>query len=250
MAYRLWCSQCICFTMAGWSFISIWCCRDFIICLLAHIFQGLLITAIICILIYCGKNYWNYADDKKDYKKYLAVKTIEEKFKQDNTTRVKKDSVDKTKDSIQLKNMLAKNKLADTIAKKIVTLTKKQVKEKGEWEAIIKSMKYDYAAAVAENKAMRTSSYTRIWTHLMQRSQNKESHWLYRIGLWDIGSPMFPGMALLGFVFFGHRFHHQKTCFLHCLPCLLVLPSPGPGLFACYKKGWLCKIHWQTNSPF
>ena len=91
---------------------------------MAHICQGLLLAAIICTLIYCGKNYWNYADDKKDYKKYLVVKTIEEKFKQDNTTRVKKDSVDKTKDTIQLKNVLAKNKLADTIAKKKDTLTK------------------------------------------------------------------------------------------------------------------------------
>lgn len=111
--------------------------------------------------------------------------------------------------------MLAKNKLADTIAKKTDTLTKKQ----GKWEGIIKSMKYDSAAAVAENKAMRTGSYTKIWTHLMQRSQNKESHWLYRIGLWDIESLMFPGIALLGFVFFGHRFSSSK----YLLPALFTL---------------------------
>ncbi len=176
--------------------------------------RGLLIAAIICTLIYCGKNYWNYADDKKDYKKYLVVKTIEEKFKQDSTTRAKKDSVDRTKDTIQLKDVLAKNKLADSIAKKTDTLTKKQGEEKGKWEGIIKSMKYDSAATVSENKAMRTGSYTKIWTHLMQRSQSKESFWLYKIGLWEIGSLMFLGMALLGFGFFGHRFSSSKYLLL------------------------------------
>ena len=34
---------------------------------------------------------------KKDYKKYLAVKTTEEKFKQDSTTRAKKIVLTKQK---------------------------------------------------------------------------------------------------------------------------------------------------------
>lgn len=179
--------------------------------------RGLLIAAIIFTLIYCGKNYWNYADDKKDYKKYLVVKTVEEKFKQDSTNRAKKDSVEKTKDTIQLKDVLAKNKLADSIAKKTDTLTKKQGEEKGKWEGIVKSMKYDSAATVAENKAMRSGSYTKIWTYLMQRSQTKESFWLYKIGLWDIGSLMFLGMALLGFGFFSQRFSSSKYLILALL---------------------------------
>lgn len=57
----------------------------------------LLIAAILCTLIYCGKQYWNYADDKKGYKKFLAVTAVEKKFKQDSTARAKKDSFDRTK---------------------------------------------------------------------------------------------------------------------------------------------------------
>lgn len=196
--------------------------------------RGLLIAAIICTLIYCGKNYWNYADDRKDYKKFMVVKSIEEKFKKDSTNRAKKDSVDRTKDTLQLKDVLAKNKLADSIAKKTDTLTKKQGEEKGKWEGIIKSTKYDSAATVAENKAMRTGSYSKIWKHLMQRSQAKESFWLYKNGLWEIASMMFLGMALLGFGFFNDRFSSSKYL-------LLALLSLAIG----FTLAWL-RVHWLT----
>ena len=95
-------------------------------------------------------------------------------------------------------------------------------------------MKYDSAAAVAENKAMPTSSYTKIWTHLLQRSQNKESDWLYKIGLRDIGSPIFFGMALLCLGFFGHRFSSSK----YLLPALFTL-SVG---FALAWSGFICML--------
>ncbi|MGB5028256.1 MAG: DUF418 domain-containing protein [Chitinophagaceae bacterium] len=166
--------------------------------------RGLLIAAILCTLIYCGKQYWNYADDKKDYKKFLAVTAVEKKFKQDSTARAKKDSFDRTKDTVLLKDTLAKNKLMDSLARKNDTLTKKQAGEKGRWEGMIKELKYDSSKTVAENKAIR-ASYGKVWKHLMQRSQNKESNWLYRTGVWDISSMMLLGMALLGFGFFNHR---------------------------------------------
>ncbi|MGB3155506.1 MAG: DUF418 domain-containing protein [Chitinophagaceae bacterium] len=167
--------------------------------------RGLFIAAIVCTLIYCGKHYWNYADDKAGYKKYTAVMAVEKKFKLDSTARARKDSVDRTKDTILLKETLIKNKLDDSLAKKKDTLTGKQAEEKGYWEGRVKGFKYDSAKTKAENKAMR-AGYLKVWTHLMQRSQNKESFWLYRIGVWDIGSMMFLGMALLGMGFFSSRF--------------------------------------------
>ncbi len=48
--------------------------------------KGLLIAAIITTLIYCGKNYWNYADDRKIYKKFTTVDAVEKKFASADTT--------------------------------------------------------------------------------------------------------------------------------------------------------------------
>src|SRR5215204_663470 len=51
--------------------------------------RGLLILATVFTLIYSGKNYWSYSDDKKTYSKYLTVTAVEKK--------IEKDSVDKAK---------------------------------------------------------------------------------------------------------------------------------------------------------
>lgn len=171
--------------------------------------KGLLIAAIACTLIYCGKNYWNYADNKTDYKKYIAVTVVEKKFKEDSTSRAKKDSVDRTKDTVLLKDILAKNKMQDSLARKNDTLTKKQAGEKAKWEGIVKGLKYDSSQTKSENKAMR-EGYLSTWSHLMQRSQNKETYWLYQTGIWDMGSMIFLGMALLAIGFFSFRFSSSK----------------------------------------
>src|SRR5574339_593175 len=55
--------------------------------------KGLLIVAIAATLIYCGKMYWNYADDKKALRKYKTVMLIEDKFKKDSAERHRKDSI-------------------------------------------------------------------------------------------------------------------------------------------------------------
>lgn len=165
--------------------------------------KGLMIAAILFTLIYCGKTYWNYADDKTAYKKYKAVLLVEEKFKKDSTARHRKDSIaGLPKDSILVR---------DSIAKKNDTLTKKQKREKSSWEGIAKGLKYDSTKAgeKAENKAMR-ASYGKVWHHLMNRSQGKEADWLYRTGVWDIGSLMLLGMALFGFGFFSTNFSKTK----------------------------------------
>jgi len=196
--------------------------------------KGLFIAAILCTLIYCGKQYWNYADDRKDYKKYIAVTVVENKFKADSTSRARKDSMDRKGDTVLLKDTLLKNKLADSLARKNDTLTKKQKGQKGKWEGIVKELKYDPAAAKEDKKAMRTHRYTKIWDHLMETSQYKESFWLYKIGIWDIGSMMLLGMALLGFGFFGHRFPTSRYL-------LIALLGIAAGIFL----AWL-RVHLQT----
>ena len=50
------------------------------------------------------------------------------------------------------------------------------------------------------------AGYSKMWFYLKGRTQNKESNWLYGIGVWDIGSAMLLGMALLGIGFFYRRY--------------------------------------------
>lgn len=167
--------------------------------------KSLLITALICICIYSGKIYWNYNDDGADLKKYTVVKAIEKKFKIKDSLRVRKDSLATPKDSLKSKTFLAKRKITDSIAKKNDTLTTKQAGEKSKWEGIVKELKFDSAKTIAKNKAMR-AGYKKSWFHLKSIAQEKESAWLYRIGVWDISSMMLWGMALLGLGFFHQRF--------------------------------------------
>ena len=67
---------------------------------------------------------------------------VENKFKADSTSRAKKDSIDRTKDTVLLKDTLLKNKLTDSIARKNDTLTKKQAEEKETWEGKVKGLKF------------------------------------------------------------------------------------------------------------
>ena len=165
--------------------------------------KGLLIAAIIATLFYSGKMYWNYADDKKTLSKYKAVMLIEDKFKKDSTARHNKDSMaGMPKDSLRIR---------DSIGKKTDTLNKIQQQDKRAWEGMVKNLKYDStkAGVKEENKAMR-SGYGKVWDHVLRRSQTKESVWLYKIGVWDIGSLMLLGMALLGYGFFGSNYSKTK----------------------------------------
>jgi uncharacterized protein len=157
--------------------------------------KGLLIVALLCTTIYSGKIFWNHADLKKDYNKFLAVKAVEKKFEQDSVARAKKDSIAGKK----------KDKVADSLAKKNDTLTTKQAGEKGNWESMVKNMKYDSAKTAKQNKTMR-GAYNKIWPFQKNKAQIKEASWIYTTGIWDIASAMFLGMALLGMGFFFRRF--------------------------------------------
>jgi uncharacterized protein len=166
--------------------------------------RGLLIAAFCCLLIYSGKNYWATQEDKADYKKYEAVMAIEKKFSDDSISRAKKDSLNKPSDTTKLKKFLTAKKMADSLAKKKDTLTSKQAEEKEKWLGIVKSLQYDSSKTVADNKALR-AGYSKAWFYLKGRAQNKESTWLYSLGVWYLGGMMFVGMALLSLGFFESR---------------------------------------------
>ncbi len=171
--------------------------------------KGLIIAAIVCTLIYCGKNYWYYSDDKKDYKKWKAISLVEKKFSKDSLDRARKDSADRKKDTVLMKDILVKNKIADSIARKNDTLTRRQKEDKNKWEGRLKDIKYDSAKTKGENKSMH-AGWGKVWNHLVGRSQYQESFWLYKNGVWEIGALMFLGMALLSMGFFSSRFSSSR----------------------------------------
>jgi uncharacterized protein len=180
--------------------------------------KSLFIGAIIVTLIYCGKQYWNYADDKKTYKKFLAVSAVEKKFvSADTITKQKIDSLLKIQSNDPLSNKLVNDPLL--VRHKNDTLTKEQAGDKKAWEGLVKGLKYDSTADKTVNKKMHSTSYGKTWDHLLPATQNKESYWLYRTGLWDIGSMMLLGMALLGFGFFN-RFSVKKYLLI-AIPCII-----------------------------
>ena len=172
--------------------------------------KGFFILAIVCSLIYSGKLYWLYSDDKGDRKKWQAVMLIEKKYSADSLARAKKDSLNMPSDSISLTAYKIKTKMADSLARKNDTLTKKQKEEKTKWEGRVKDIQYDASKTVAENKSMREKHWGKIWDHLLQRSKSKESWSFYQIGIWDVSSVMFLGMALFSIGFFNGRFPSSR----------------------------------------
>ncbi len=182
--------------------------------------RNLFIAAIFCTLIYSGKLYWNYADDKESYSKFLAVTNIEAKFKQDSLARAKKDSVNKPADSLLIRGWMIKKKLDDSLVKKRDTLTKLQQNDKGAWEGLLKGLKFDSATTKAENKSMR-EGYARVWDHVKARAQQNESIQFYRTGIWEAVSMMFLGMALFSIGFFSSRFSSSRYFMIAAISLLI-----------------------------
>jgi len=153
--------------------------------------RGLLIAATLTTLIYCGKNYWNYADDKKMYRKYLTVTALEKKFV--------KDSIDKVQKGITAKKD---------------TLTKLQKQDTSAWTGRLAAMKVDLKKDDANINAMRKVDYGKIWNHLLPTIQSREAQWTYRIGIWDLASMIFLGMLLFKIGFFSHHFSRNRYLLL------------------------------------
>ncbi len=159
--------------------------------------RGLFIASIVATAIFCGKNYWKYADDKKAYNKYLAVTAYEKKLTRDSIARAQK-------------TVQAKDRKNTAIAPKKDSLSKQQKADKQAWEGTLKNMKYDPKKDDGENKEMQTTSFGDLWSHLLPQTQNHEAQWTFKTGIWDIASMMFLGMALLKFGFFGNRFTRNQ----------------------------------------
>lgn len=149
--------------------------------------KGLAIASIVTLLFFSGKLFWNYADHKTAHSKYLVVIAKEKKIKADSAAIAKTDTA-------KARAHMKKD-----------TLTKKQTEEKGAWEGIVKSMKYDSTKDKGNIKAMREESFGKIYNHLLGGTQAREAQWFYRQGIWDLASMMFIGMALFGFGFFSGR---------------------------------------------
>ena len=200
--------------------------------------KSLLLGAFICLLIYSGKIFWSTQEDKADYKKYTTVLGIEKKFKADSIARAKKYTINKSADSAQIKALLGKKKIADSLAKKNDTLTAKQSEEKSKWEGTVKSFQYDSAKTIAENKAMR-EGYNKLWFHVKGRSQYKESTWLYSLGVWYLGALMFLGMFLFRIDFFYNRFSKKQYLLLSLVTLL------GGCLLAWVR---ICQTHYIVSN--
>jgi uncharacterized protein len=167
--------------------------------------KNLLIVAVLCSLIFAGKNYWYYADDQIAYNEYLAVKKVEKKFAEDSAARSKKFGYDVKKDSASQKAILVQKMKADSLSKKKDTLTSKQAGEKAKWEGLVKSLKYDSAKVASDQKSMR-AGYKKMWYSVKDKVQYKESYWMYSIGVWEYAAAMLLGMGLLSIGFFNRRF--------------------------------------------
>jgi uncharacterized protein len=191
--------------------------------------RGLLITSIVSLFIYCGKNYWNYTDDRKAYNKYLAVTDLEKKIRKDSADIAKKDSVP----GAQKKDSLSAGAKTDSLSgkAKLDTLTKEQKADKSAWEGKVKGLKYDPKKDDGEKKAMRSTSYGKIWNHVLPTTQYKEAAWTYEKGIWDFATMILLGMALLKFGFFTARFSRSKYL-------LIAVSAIAAGLLL----GWL-RLH-------
>lgn len=129
--------------------------------------RTLLVCAVVVGLIYSGKNYWNFAEQKQKYEKYQTVVALEKKNKK-------------------------------------VKLTDDQKDDKSAWEGIVKGNKYDKKADKADIIAMR-SDYATVWNHQIPKIQSMEAPFFYQIILWDVVSMMLLGMALFKWGFFSNR---------------------------------------------
>ena len=82
-----------------------------------------------------------------------------------------------------------------------------------------------------EKKAMRSTSYGKLWNHLLPTTQYKEAAWTYEKGIWDFAAMILLGMALLKFGFFNAQFSRSKY--------LLIAVA---GITAGLLLGWL-RLH-------
>ncbi|MEP7110525.1 MAG: DUF418 domain-containing protein [Ferruginibacter sp.] len=156
--------------------------------------RALLIAAIITTLIFSAKNYWNYADDRMAYSKFVAVIDFEKKISKDS--------------------LLAVQQKIPAREQKKDSLSKQQKDDKSAWEGIINSRKYDPKKNEEGFKETRSASFGKIWNYILPNIQYREAQWTYQTGIWDFAGMILLGMALLKFGFFDVGFPRQKYLLL------------------------------------
>ncbi|MGE5520996.1 MAG: DUF418 domain-containing protein [Candidatus Dadabacteria bacterium] len=144
--------------------------------------KALLIGFLLLTCVYCAKLYWNHADDKKAYSRYLSVTALEAKYK-------KQDSISKAKG----------------VAVKKDSINAVQKQWKNTWVGRAASMKPDLKKDQGIIQEMRSGSYGKIWNQLLPQSQARESQWIYTLGIWDLGAMILLGMLLYKLQFFNNR---------------------------------------------
>jgi uncharacterized protein len=186
--------------------------------------RALLATSLVFMLIFCGKLFWNYSDDKKVLRKYNTVLAVEKKFKADSLARAQKDSLSNKAVAVATN---AKDSTARKNEAKKDTLTRLQKEDKEKWEGRLKQMKYDAKADEGHRKMMREVSYVKLWNSTLNSTQGREAAWTYRIGVWELGMSILLGLALLKLGFFENNLSRRQYL-------LLALAGIGIGLLC----GW------------
>ncbi|GAB4027012.1 DUF418 domain-containing protein [Spirosoma gilvum] len=138
--------------------------------------RALLVCAILTGLIYSGKHYWRFTEQKEKYEKYQKVVALEKKTKK-------------------------------------IKLTDEQKDDKAAWEGAVKGSKYDPKADKEKIIAMR-SDYATVWNHLLPEIQRMEAPFFYQFALWDIVSMMLLGMALFKWGFFSNQLSTKQYVLL------------------------------------
>ncbi|AKD54180.1 DUF418 domain-containing protein [Spirosoma radiotolerans] len=129
--------------------------------------RALLLCAVFTGLIYSGKVYWKFTEQKQAYAKFQQVTALEKKNKKGKLTDEQKD-------------------------------------DKSAWEGMVKESQYDRKKDKADVLAMR-SDYASVWNHQAPKIKRMEAPFFYQIGLWDITSMMLLGMALFKWGFFSNQ---------------------------------------------
>lgn len=161
--------------------------------------RGLFITAIILMVIGCGKIYWHYNDDQKAYSKFLLVEKKEKLIKADSA---------KLKDSLK------------TGIKTTDTLTWKQKDEKSAWEGVSKKYTWEAKNDSGQIKALQDGRYAKVYENRLSTAQQRESYWFYQFGFWEFASLLILGMALFKTGFFTGRFSSAQYFLIFAI-CML-----------------------------
>ncbi|GAB3020781.1 DUF418 domain-containing protein [Spirosoma pulveris] len=138
--------------------------------------RALLICAVVTGLLYSGKLYWQFAEQKHKYEKFRPVAALEKKNKK-------------------------------------VKLTDEQKEAKSAWEGLVKGHQYDRKADKADVLAMR-SDYATVWVHQATKIKQMEAPFFYQEGIWDVISMMLLGMALFKWGFLSNRLTTRQYVFL------------------------------------